>query len=79
MSRVALRDAGDVATRYGFRRVEHVQVVIRNGSAVATVTGICHRYPRTVVVPLRVAARLVAAGAPLRVEGTYTAPEAAGA
>jgi hypothetical protein len=79
MSRLSLRGAGDVATRYGFRRVERVEVVIRNGSPLATVTGICHRYPRTVAVPLRVAARLVAAGAPLRVEGTYTAHEAAGA
>ena len=56
--------------RYGFRRVEHVHIRLDNGHSVATVTGVVRRYPRTVRVPFGVAARLVAAGAPLTVEST---------
>ena len=67
-TRAARAGASDVAARYGFHRVEHVHILVGNGFAEATVTGICHRYPRAVRVPLRVAARLVAAGAPLTVE-----------
>jgi hypothetical protein len=69
--------ATDVASRYGFRRVEHVHIVLGNGSSLAMVTGVCHRYPRSVRVPLHVATRFVAAGAPLTVEGDV-AHEAAG-
>ena len=64
----------DVAARYGFRRVEHVHVRIDNGASVATVTGIAHRYPHSVRVPLSVAARLVAAGAPFTVERSEPPP-----
>jgi hypothetical protein len=66
-----------VAARYGFHRVEHVHILVGNGFAAATVTGICHRYPHAVRVPLHVAARLVAAGAPLTVERGDVAPESA--
>jgi hypothetical protein len=57
-----------VAARYGFRRVEGVHIRIGRGGAVATVTGIAHRYPRSVRVPLAVADCLVAAGTPVTVE-----------
>lgn len=65
------RDGGlsTLAARYGFRRVERVHIRTRDGVRVATVTGVTHRYPRVVRVPVSVAARLVAAGAPLLVEG----------
>jgi hypothetical protein len=54
---------------YGFRRVDRVHIVVdRAGHATADVTGILHRYPRTVRVPLSVANELVLAGAPLDLE-----------
>jgi len=62
--------AVDLAARYGFRRVEHVHLRVANGASVAIVTGIAHRYPRSVRVPFSVAARLVAGGTPLTVERT---------
>jgi hypothetical protein len=52
----------------GFRRIEQVHVTVHDGHAVATVTGIAHRYPRTLRVPIATAARLVAAGVPVRVD-----------
>lgn len=57
-----------VAARYGFRRVEAVNIRFEHGSSAATVTGIAHRYPRAVRVPLAVAAQFIAAGAPLTIE-----------
>lgn len=54
--------------RYGFRRIHGVHVAIANGRSHATVTGVAHRYPRTVPVSLRVAAELAAAGAPLTID-----------
>jgi len=62
-----------LAARYGFRSVGHVHLVQgadAHGDAVAFVTGVPHRCPRTVRVPLRVAAELVAAGVPLNTERT---------
>jgi hypothetical protein len=54
---------------YGFRRVDRVHIAVdRSGQATADVTGILHRYPRTVRVPLSVANELVLAGAPLDLE-----------
>ena len=54
---------------YGFRRVERVHLrVDAAGNASAAVTAVLHRYARTVDVPLRVAADLVLAGAPLDLE-----------
>jgi hypothetical protein len=64
-----LRRLGDVGVRYGFRRVERVHLRRVDGGLSATVTGITHRYPRSVRVPLSVARRLIAAGAPLTVDG----------
>ncbi|HLT15317.1 MAG TPA: hypothetical protein VK007_01335 [Acidimicrobiales bacterium] len=51
----------------GFRRVERVRIVRRDGRARAEVTGVLHRYPQTVPVSMATANRLVAAGAPLEV------------
>jgi hypothetical protein len=62
------RQWDDVAARYGFRRVEHVHIRINNGDSSATVLAIAHRYPRSIRVPLAVAMRLVAAGAPATIE-----------
>jgi hypothetical protein len=54
---------------YGFRRVDRVHIYVdRAGHASADVTGVLHRYPRTVPVPLRVANQLVLDGAPLDLE-----------
>jgi hypothetical protein len=70
-------NVAEVAIRFGFRRVEHVHIVVGEPTT-AMVTGICHRYPHSVRVPLAVAARFVAAGAPVTVEGTYEPREAVG-
>ncbi|MET0727587.1 MAG: hypothetical protein ABWZ76_04735 [Acidimicrobiales bacterium] len=53
----------------GFRSVELVRVARGPGRTVAEVTGVLHRYPQTVRVSLATATRLVAAGAPLRLDG----------
>jgi hypothetical protein len=53
---------------FGFRRVDCVRVILDGEQSRAQVTGTVHRYPHTVSVPLRVATRLVAAGAPLVIE-----------
>lgn len=52
-----------------FRHVELVRVTVAPGQVVAEVTGVLHRYPRTMRVSLATATELVAAGAPLRIEG----------
>ena len=77
MSAPPAEGGADTSDHYGFRRVEHVHIVIGEPT-VAVVTGICHRYPHSVRVPLSVAARFVANGAPLTVEGAYRPHEAAG-
>lgn len=59
---------GSLAASLGFRRVEQVRILVRPGATVAEVTGVVHRYPRTVRVPLPVAHRLARDGAPLRIE-----------
>jgi hypothetical protein len=51
-----------------FRRVELVRVTVAPGRVVAEVTGVLHRYPRTLRVSLATATELVAAGAPLRID-----------
>lgn len=51
-----------------FRRVELVRVTVAPGEVIAEVTGVLHRYPRTVRVSMATARELVAAGAPLRVD-----------
>jgi len=57
-----------LAARYGFRRIESVHLRVGDRTSTATVTGIAHRYPCSVRVPLSVAHRLVAAGARLTIE-----------
>jgi hypothetical protein len=52
----------------GFQRVEHVCLVVGTEPPVALVTGVLHRYPRTVRVSLATANRLVVSGVPLRIE-----------
>ena len=67
---------GDVephsARRYvsalGFRRVEFVRLIVDDDGTTAEVTGITHRLPRTIRVPLRTATALIEAGVPKRVE-----------
>ena len=52
----------------GLHRVECVRVTVGSGRAIAEVTGVAHRYPRTFRISLSSAARLAAAGLPLRIE-----------
>lgn len=56
------------ARLFGFRRVERVRIITSADRTIAEVTGVVHRYPRTIRVPLRTATRLVAAGLPVTVE-----------
>jgi hypothetical protein len=58
----------DLAEALGFRSIESVVVTRGDRGTVADVIGVLHRYPRTVRVPLPVAARLVLAGAPVVVQ-----------
>lgn len=60
--------ASSAADRYGFRRVERVSIRIGHAGTVATVTGVAHRCPRTVRVPLTVAHSLIASGAPFDID-----------
>ena len=55
----------ELARSFGFRRVESVRLLVGAERTEAEVTGVVHRCPRTIRVPLRAAARLAAAGAPL--------------
>ena len=57
-----------VARAAGFRSVELVRLHLNDRATVAEVTGVLHRYPRTVPISLTTAARLVAAGAPVHVD-----------
>jgi hypothetical protein len=50
----------------GLRRVELVRLSGRRGAVVAHAVGVLHRYPRTVRISLATAARLIAAGTPVR-------------
>jgi hypothetical protein len=57
-----------IAASYGFRRIERVHFRVTDQGTLATVTGTTHRYPRSIRVPVSIAHRLVAAGAPVIVE-----------
>jgi hypothetical protein len=57
-----------VARAAGFRSVEVVRLVVTERTAAAAVTGVLHRYPRTVPISLTTATRLLAAGAPVQIE-----------
>ena len=52
----------------GFRRVEFVRLIVDEDGTTAEVTGITHRLPRTIRVPLHTATALIEAGVPRRVE-----------
>jgi hypothetical protein len=62
----------------GFRRVDHVRVIVGGGRPVAELTGVTHRYPRTFRIPLASAARLADIGVPLRVEHRHGTTHAGG-
>lgn len=53
--------------RLGMRRIGWVRVIVDDDGTRAEVSGVGHRLPRTVPVPLAVAAALAAAGVPLLV------------
>jgi hypothetical protein len=52
----------------GFRRVEYVRLIVDETGTTAQVTGITHRLPHTIRVPLSTANALIEAGVPRRVE-----------
>lgn len=52
----------------GFRHVDVVQLIVGGSALVAQATGVLHRYPQTVRISLATADRLVAAGAPVRIQ-----------
>ena len=52
----------------GFRRVDFVRLIVDEDGTTAEVTGVTHRLPRTVQVPLQRAQALIDAGVPSRVE-----------
>jgi hypothetical protein len=64
---------GSVAA-LGFRRVEFVTLLIDEDGTTAEVTGITHRLPRTIRVPLHTAIALIDAGVPKRVEACHQSP-----
>ena len=55
----------------GFRRVEFVRLLVDEDGTTAEVTGITHRLPRTIRVPLHTAIALIEAGVPKRVEARH--------
>jgi hypothetical protein len=61
-----------VARAAGFRSVERVRLTVGQGATLAEVTGVVHRYPRTVPISLTTAGRLVAAGAPVQIDRRST-------
>jgi len=73
--------APPAAASLGLRRVDRVRLILGPSTAVAEVIGVAHRHPRTFRVSLTGAARLAAAGVPLRVERRQgsDAPDAPGA
>lgn len=56
-----------LAASLGFRRILWVRVVVRPIGTTADATGLLHRHPRTVPIPMATAARLASAGAPVRI------------
>jgi hypothetical protein len=52
----------------GFRRVEYVRFLVDDEGTTAEVTGVTHRLPHTIRVPLSTANALIEAGVPRRVE-----------
>jgi hypothetical protein len=58
---------GSAPTDVGFRRIEVVQIIVEDAGPRAEVTGVVHRLPHTVRVPLHTARALIANGAPSRI------------
>ena len=56
------------ASALGFRRIEFVCLIVDEDGTTAEVTGVTHRLPRTIRVPLHTANALIEAGIPSRVE-----------
>jgi hypothetical protein len=59
----------------GFRRIEYVSLIVDEQGTTAEVTGVTHRLPRTIRVPLSTATALIDAGVPRRVEARHTHTE----
>ncbi|MEP7203214.1 MAG: hypothetical protein ABI894_11420 [Ilumatobacteraceae bacterium] len=55
----------------GFRRIECVRLIVDEDGTTAEVTGVTHRLPHTIRVPLRTAAALIEAGVPKRIEARH--------
>ena len=68
MGDVESHSAHRCVSALGFRRVEFVRLIVDEDGTTAEVTGITHRLPRTIRVPLRTATALIEAGVPKRVE-----------
>ena len=60
----------------GFRRIEFVRLIVDKDGTTAAVTGVTHRLPRTIRIPLRTANALIEAGVPSRVEARRQADAA---
>ena len=52
----------------GFRRVDFVRLIVDEDGTIAEATGVTHRLPRTIRIPLHTASALIEAGVPSRVE-----------
>jgi len=63
---------GSGPTDLGFRRIEVVQIIVEDSGPRAEVTGVVHRLPHTVPVPLHTARALIASGAPSRIVDART-------
>ena len=64
----AHRPSALTVSTLGFRRIECVRLIVDEDGTTAEVTGVTHRLPRTIRVPLRTATALIEAGVPTRVE-----------
>jgi len=60
--------ARPLVSSLGFRRVEYVSLIVDEHGTTAEVTGITHRLPHTIRVPLSTATALIEAGVPRRLE-----------
>jgi hypothetical protein len=65
---VAPRVSHTSVSALGFRRVDFVRLIVDEQGTTAEVTGVTHRLPHTIRVPLRTAKALIQAGVPRRVE-----------
>ena len=65
MGDVESHSARRFVSALGFRRVEFVRLIVDEDGTTAEVTGITHRLPRTIRVPLRTANALIEAGVPI--------------